>query len=306
MCGPCSHTILTAPGVTFRRSWRVPPSSRQPLGGTANEKSSRYCHCGVRPRGCRIRRRIANRDEERQHQGTGFAPKTVTIAGGDTVQWKNIDTVDHQVVANSGAFASPDRLAPNATYSRRIDTPGTYPYHDALHPDAEGHGKVTGAPPSVSIAASIPIAVYGTRSTSAGRSLRPRSVTRSPSTPSLWGQMSFVKLNDVQTTTNGVLGSRRLAADPHLVQGDMEREDECRRSTVAVSPKADADAHRQLVRGSRPGREARSRGRWVYVQRLNRFGEWVTAEEGHAQPPGSPALQDRRTCRAGVIVSAPS
>ena len=39
-------------------------------------------------------------------RSTGFAPKTVTIAGGDTVTWKNVDTVNHQVVANSGAFAS--------------------------------------------------------------------------------------------------------------------------------------------------------------------------------------------------------
>jgi plastocyanin len=29
-------------------------------------------------------------------KSTGFVPKTVTVAGGDSVIWKNIDTVSHQ------------------------------------------------------------------------------------------------------------------------------------------------------------------------------------------------------------------
>ena len=91
-------------------------------------------------------------------KSTAFAPKTVTIAGGDTVTWKNVDTVNHQVVANNGAFAS-GQIAPSRIYAKRIDTPGTYNYHDALHPTLKGTVKVTGAPPSVSIGASTGIAV---------------------------------------------------------------------------------------------------------------------------------------------------
>ena len=86
-------------------------------------------------------------------KSTGFAPKTVTVAGGDTVIWKNVDTVNHQVVANSGAFVS-GQITPNHTYTKRLDTPGTYAYHDALHPTLKGTVKVTGAAPSVSIGAS--------------------------------------------------------------------------------------------------------------------------------------------------------
>ena len=37
---------------------------------------------------------------------TGFVPKNVTVTGGDTVQWKNVDTANHQVIANNGSFAS--------------------------------------------------------------------------------------------------------------------------------------------------------------------------------------------------------
>ena len=38
---------------------------------------------------------------------TGFTPASVTINANDSVTWHNADTVNHQVVANGGQFASP-------------------------------------------------------------------------------------------------------------------------------------------------------------------------------------------------------
>ena len=126
----------------------------------------------------------------------------MTIAGGDTVTWKNVDTVSHQVVANNGAFAS-RQIGPNRIYAKRIDTPGTYGYHDALHPTLKGTVKVTGAAPSISNGASTLIAVYGdsihVTSHLAGRDRRHRLRLRAAVR-----QASFVKIADVQTTTNGV------------------------------------------------------------------------------------------------------
>jgi len=43
---------------------------------------------------------------------TGFTPKTVTVNQGDTVKWTNADNVNHQLVANNGAFASAIAGAP--------------------------------------------------------------------------------------------------------------------------------------------------------------------------------------------------
>ena len=134
---------------------------------------------------------------------TGFAPRTVTIAGGDTVQWKNVDTVNHQVVANNGSFAS-GLITPNKTYSKRIDTPGTYGYRDALHPTLRGTVKVTGNPPSVSIGASTAIMVAGSQ-IHVGGAISPAAVNDMVSIfAQPYGQASFVKVADVQTTTNGV------------------------------------------------------------------------------------------------------
>jgi plastocyanin len=209
-------------------------------------------------------------------KSTGFVPKTVIVAGGDTVRWKNVDTVNHQVVANSGAFAS-GQIAPSHTYSKRLDTPGIYPYHDALHPALKGTVKVTGAAPSVSIAASLPIAIYGSQIHVSG-AVSPAAVGDTVSVYAQpWGQMSFVKLADVQTTTSGVwdyvTSPQLLTAYKATWKGKTSAIIQ-----VAVSPRL------TLTRVGRwyvtRAQAARSYSRhWVYVQRLNGFGEWVTLKK---------------------------
>lgn len=206
-------------------------------------------------------------------KSTGFVPKTVTIAGGDTVRWKNVDTVRHQVVANSGAFAS-GQLPPGGTYSKRLDAPGSYPYHDALHPALKGTVKVTGPPPSVSIAASTPIAVYGSQ-IHVGGVISPGAVGDTVSVfaqPN--GQLSFAKIAEVQTTTGGLWDFMT----PPSVLTAYKAEWKGKTSaivTVAVAPRL------TLTRSGRwfvtHATAARSfSGHWVYAQRLNRFGEWVS------------------------------
>jgi plastocyanin len=208
-------------------------------------------------------------------KSTGFAPKTVTINGGDTVTWKNVDTVNHQVVANNGAFAS-GQIAPNRIYAKRLDTPGTYGYHDALHPTLKGTVKVAGPPPSVSIGASIPIAVFG-NAIHVGGAISPAAINDTVSVyaqPS--GQASFVKLADVQTTTNGVwdyvTAPQLLTAYKATWKGKTSAI-----VSVAVQPRLRLQRRgRWFVARAQP---SKYRGHWVYVQRLNAFGEWVSLKK---------------------------
>ena len=125
---------------------------------------------------------------------------------------------------------------PNGTYSRRMDIPGTYNYHDALHPLLRGTVKVTGNPPSISIGASVPIAVYGNQIHVGGAIALPAigdtvSVYAQP-----FGQLSFVKIADVQTTTNG---SWDLIVSPELLTAYKStwKGKESAIVQVAVSPK---------------------------------------------------------------------
>src|SRR4051794_41919957 len=77
---------------------------------------------------------------------TGFSPASVTIATGDTIKWTNRDTKTHQVVSNSGAFASAI-IAPGRSYSHTFNTAGTYPYPHGPPPRPTGKGVGTGPPP---------------------------------------------------------------------------------------------------------------------------------------------------------------
>jgi plastocyanin len=206
-------------------------------------------------------------------RSTGFAPRTVTIAGGDTVQWKNVDTVNHQVVANNGSFAS-NTIGPNKTYSKRIDIPGTYGYRDALHPTLRGTVKVTGNPPSVSIGASLPIVVAGGQIHVTG-AISPAAVGDTVSIfAQPFGQASFVKIADVQTTTNGVYdfvtSPQILTAYKSTWKGKTSAI-----INVAVSPRLTLSRVGSwfVARAQAPTKSFG--GRWVYVQRQNRFGDWV-------------------------------
>src|SRR6266550_927209 len=90
----------------------------------------------------------------------GFAPKTVNINQDDSVTWTNHDTINHQVVANNGSYASPI-LGPGKSWTRKFASGGTFRYHDSLHPSLTGTVVVKGAPPQISLVASAPVVKYG-------------------------------------------------------------------------------------------------------------------------------------------------
>jgi plastocyanin len=97
----------------------------------------------------------------------GFTPASLTINQNDAVTWTNNDTIDHQVVANGGNFASPI-LKPGKSWTRTFGAGGTFHYHDSLHPSRKGTVVVRGAPPQVSLAASAPVIKFGTPVTLTG------------------------------------------------------------------------------------------------------------------------------------------
>ncbi len=98
----------------------------------------------------------------------GFTPKNVTIATGDSIKWVNSDTVNRQVVATGGQFASPV-IAPKGSWTRRFDIAGTFNYRDVFKSAQTGRITVTGPPPSVSLAATAPIVAYGDTATLGGK-----------------------------------------------------------------------------------------------------------------------------------------
>lgn len=98
---------------------------------------------------------------------SGFTPSSTTINVGDSVTWKNADTVNHQVVANDGSFASPV-LKPGESFSQAFPKSGKVSYHDSLFTSRKGTVTVNAPPANVTAQAGATTLVYGNSTTISG------------------------------------------------------------------------------------------------------------------------------------------
>jgi plastocyanin len=135
-------------------------------------------------------------------RAAAFSSATVTINQDDSVTWKNVDTKDHQVVANGGSFASPI-LAKGKSYTHAFHGGGTFRYHDGLHPTLKGTVVVRGAPPQVTLATSAPVVKFGTQVTLTGvvNSKKTGETVTIAALPA--GQTTKQVVATLQTTTGG-------------------------------------------------------------------------------------------------------
>ncbi|MBA2719128.1 MAG: cupredoxin domain-containing protein [Chloroflexi bacterium] len=76
--------------------------------------------------------------------GFAFAPRTLTVAVGDTVTWANADAQGHTATADDAAFDT-GTIAGNSSKSVTFTTAGTFAYHCAIHTTMTGTLTVTAA-----------------------------------------------------------------------------------------------------------------------------------------------------------------
>jgi plastocyanin len=91
---------------------------------------------------------------------SGFTPSATTVTVGDSVTWRNADTVNHQVVANDGSFASPV-LKPGDSFSQTFSKAEKLSYHDSLFTSKKGTVTVNAPAASVTLQAGASTIVYG-------------------------------------------------------------------------------------------------------------------------------------------------
>jgi len=105
------------------------------IGGSgvsgASTKPAVVKHAAARPAVVRAKVKIVN---------FLYKPKTLTIAAGTKVTWKNADSTGHTVTFAS--FGSPT-LGTGATWSHKFTTAGTFSYHCSLHLEMTGKIVVT-------------------------------------------------------------------------------------------------------------------------------------------------------------------
>jgi len=66
-----------------------------------------------------------------------FQPGEIRVRRGQTVVWVNRDPTEHTVNADDGSWGS-DILAEGASFARRFEETGRYPYHCLPHPQMSG------------------------------------------------------------------------------------------------------------------------------------------------------------------------
>jgi plastocyanin len=206
---------------------------------------------------------------------TAFSPSSVTIQTGDTVTWRNSDSQRHQVVASSGAFASPV-LAQGRIFSVTFNRPGTFRYHDGLHPQLKGRVvvRLRPPPPWVTLGVSNPIVRYGdaTRLYGVVSSRKPNEIVQIFARES--GQLSYVL---VATLMTGVGGFWAYDVRPrvttsyqvrfrNVVSGEL---------VVQVRPRLRLLATRRFFFASVSGLHSFA-GRFIILQRLTVRGTWAS------------------------------
>ena len=223
---------------------------------------------------------------------SGFDPATRTIQNGDSIRWRNDDTVNHQVVADNGHFASPV-LRPKQTYTREFTISGTYNYRDALEPTERGKIVVVGPPPSVSVASTAGAVFFG-----AGIALNGQVSSKvANATVEIWsrpfGQGSFAKEVELKTATGGVYNW----SDVPTIQTEYQAKWGSRTSavvTVGVRPRITFIRRAPWFITSAKAQTSLA-GRWVYVQRKSRFNQWVNIKKVRLGSSGARRFKLRLT-----------
>jgi plastocyanin len=209
-----------------------------------------------------------------QIKSTAFSPSAITVNHGDKVTFKNVDKVDHQVVADDGSFASPILRANQSWTTATLSTAGMFRYHDALHPRLTGRMTVKGPPPSVTLGLSEPIIVYGSATTLSGQVNSGAANESVELIQQQWGQGSPTQLAIVKT---GLAGTYSFNVTPSLYTTYLARwKNVASGSVVAqVAPKV------RLLPGGKGYMKAlvsAPTSMWhkhVSLQRLSQFGQWV-------------------------------
>ena len=67
-----------------------------------------------------------------------FSPNPATVTAGQTVAWRNADSITHNVAADNGSFST-GNIAPGTTSAPiMMSTAGSFGYHCQIHPTMVG------------------------------------------------------------------------------------------------------------------------------------------------------------------------
>jgi plastocyanin len=204
---------------------------------------------------------------------SGFTPAATSISVGDSVTWKNADTVNHQVVANDGSFASPV-LKPGDSFTETFSKAGKVAYHDALYTSRKGSVTVNAPAANVTLASATPTVVYGSSTTLSGAvtnqlTNEPVTLTANP-----YGQKTVQSVATQMTQANGAF-SFGISPTIQTVYQAHWRTTSSPSVTVDVAPRV-GFGHTGRPYIAKVTSDITYAGHYVLAQRRNALGGWKT------------------------------
>jgi plastocyanin len=200
----------------------------------------------------------------------GFTPSSTTVNVGDSVTWRNADTVNHQVVANDGTFASPV-LKPGETYTVTFSKSGKTAYHDSFATSKKGTVTVTAPAANVTLTTSTTRITYGDNTTVSGTVTN--QLTNEPVT--LTSQPYGKGTQSIATTTTQANGQFSFGVSP-TIQTSYQAHYRTANSpnvTVQVAPRVGfghiGTRYTALVTS-----DLNYAGHYVWVQRKSPYGSF--------------------------------
>ena len=202
----------------------------------------------------------------------GFTPKSVTVTAGDTVTWHNADGRTHQVVADSGAFASP-ALAAGASWSYTATKSGRFNYRDAYVTTHRGTLTVNAPPATLSLTPSLGTVIYG--SSTAVNGTVSNNLTNEPVT--LTSQAYGKSVQSIAATTTQASGTFMFGVTPTIqtIYTAHYRTSSSTPVTVNVSPRVGFGQSGSLFI-AKVTSDLGYAGRFVIVQKRNAVGGWYS------------------------------
>lgn len=134
---------------------------------------------------------------------SGFIPRDVTIAAGDSVTWRNTDTKAHQVSFDKAPCNLTIQAGASASCTFRAG--GKFNYRDPAQPGGSFRGSVTvtGARTSVTLSASPRVARFAASVTLAGVVSSQQAGEAVTVFGQECGKTAFTRLGEVPTTAGG-------------------------------------------------------------------------------------------------------
>jgi len=203
---------------------------------------------------------------------SGFTPTSLTATVGDSVTWHNADTVNHQVVANDGSFASPV-LKANETYTFTFQKATKVTYHDSFATTKKGTITVNAPAANVTLAAAAPTVIYGNSTSVSG--VVTNQLTNEPVT--LTSQPLGKGTQSIATTTTQANGAFSFGVSPTIQTSYQAhwRTTSSPNVTVNVAPRVGFGLRGRLYI-AKVTSDLNYAGKFVLVQKRNAIGTWKT------------------------------